>query len=176
MNIFKKISIVFLCFLLLFNSSKIVFASKLNIDHLSGSNVETDEVGAVIELLDYYPFGAVRLDESSTSYINDYKYTGKELDGDTGLYYYGARYYDAGVGRFVGVDPVALNIGTKIFYESLDVNYKGKKDEQKKILKKYLSNPQELNSYSYVANNPLKYVDPKGESLMLAAIIAGTVY
>ena len=104
-------------------------------DHLSGSNVETDANGDVIELLDYYPYGSVRLDEKSGTYENDYKFTGKELDEDTNLYYYGARYYDSAIGRFVSVDPWSGD----------------------------LTNPQTLNKYSYVLNNPLKYVDPSGE-------------
>lgn len=104
-------------------------------DHLSGSNVETDANGNVIELLDYYPYGSVRLNEKSGTYENDYKFTGKELDEDTDLYYYGARYYDSAIGRFISIDPWSGD----------------------------LSNPQTLNKYSYVTNNPLKYVDPSGE-------------
>ncbi len=71
---------------------------------------------------------------------NDYKFTGKELDDETGLYYYGARYYDADLSRFVSRDTWA-GIPT---------------------------NPQTLNKYSYVKNNPLKYVDPSGNVLEIS--------
>ncbi|MBI4992654.1 MAG: hypothetical protein HZC26_00755, partial [Candidatus Magasanikbacteria bacterium] len=72
-------------------------------DHLSGSNVETDKNGFVVEVLDYFPFGSVRTDNKYTAYENDKKFTGYELDA-SGLYYAGQRYYDGEVGRFVGVD------------------------------------------------------------------------
>jgi RHS repeat-associated protein len=59
--------------------------------------------------------------------------TGQRLD-DTGLYYYGARYYDPAIGRFISVDPVIANV----------------------------YNPQVINPYSYCLNNPLRYIDPTG--------------
>lgn len=62
-----------------------------------------------------------------------FKFTGQRLDG-TGLYYYGARYYDAEIGRFISPDSIVQNY----------------------------ANPQSLNRYSYVFNNPLKYVDSSG--------------
>lgn len=111
-------------------------------DHLSGSNVDTDEQGNILQLLDYFPYGSVRLDEKSGNYENDYKFTGKELDEDTGLYYYEARYYDADIARFVSIDPIA-NFSPEQF----------------------LHDPQQMNGYSYVRNNPLKYVDPTGLKL-----------
>jgi RHS repeat-associated protein len=79
----------------------------------------------------YYAFGET---SSLGSSKNDYKYTGKELDLDSGLYYYGARYYTPEFGRFTQPDPT-----------------RGK-----------LEDPTSLNRYSYVKNNPLKYVDPTG--------------
>ncbi len=118
-------------------------------DHLTGSNVDTDDAGNIIQLLDYYPYGDVRLDEQSSSYENDYKFTGKEKDEDTGLYYYEARYYDSGIGRFTAIDPMA-----KLSPET------------------FLKDPQQLNSYTYVRNNPLGAIDPDG---LLTIFIHGTV-
>jgi len=116
-------------------------------DHLGGANIDTDTSGDMLEYVDYYPYGATRSEVSSEGYENDYKFTGKEQDEDTGLYYYEARYYDADIGRFVSVDPWAGDI----------------------------SDPQSLNKYSYVKNNPLKYVDPEGENPILAAMVVGAV-
>jgi len=65
---------------------------------------------------------------------NNFKFTGKELDSESGLYYYGSRYYNPGIGRFTTPD----------------------------VLKGNLANPLSLNRYAYVENNPLKYVDPSG--------------
>jgi RHS repeat-associated protein len=108
--------------------------------------VDTDENGDVVQLLDYYPFGGIRLNERSGSYENDYKFTGKELDDQTGLYYFGARYYKAGIGRWTNIDPIYLTMGAL--------------DEDKNS--DLLSNPQKQNSYSYVINNPIIYIDPLG--------------
>jgi RHS repeat-associated protein len=55
---------------------------------------------------DYYPFG-----ESVTSSGDEeslYQFIGKEKDSNTGLFYFGARYYDPGIGRFLSVDPVGV--------------------------------------------------------------------
>jgi RHS repeat-associated protein len=63
----------------------------------------------------------------------DKLFTGQRLD-TTGLYYYNARYYDPTIGRFISADTAVHSI----------------------------ANPQSLNRYSYVINNPLKYSDPNG--------------
>ena len=62
--------------------------------------------GTVEETNHYYPFGGVF---AATSNVQPYKYNGKELDTKNGLnwYDYGARHYDAALGRFVTVDPLA---------------------------------------------------------------------
>lgn len=74
---------------------------------------------------------------------NHYKYTGKEFDDETGLYYYGARYYSPGMGRFTSSDPTIFS-------------------------KQRLFDPQQWNMFAYARNNPLKYTDPDGKELRLA--------
>ncbi|MBI5653892.1 MAG: RHS repeat-associated core domain-containing protein [Chloroflexi bacterium] len=64
----------------------------------------------------------------------DYTFTGQKRDAEAGLMFYNARYYDANIGRFVQADTIVPN----------------------------LYNPQSLNRYAYVVNNPVKYVDPTG--------------
>jgi RHS repeat-associated protein len=67
--------------------------------------------------------------------------TGKERDAESGLDYFGARYYGSNMGRFMSPDPI-------------------------KITEDRLLNPANtLNLYSYAANNPLKYVDPDGQDV-----------
>ncbi len=106
-------------------------------DHLSSSSVDTDDTGQVVQLYGYYPFGDVRINSHATGYENDYQFTGKERDRDTNLLYYEARYYDSANAHFISLDP-----------------WDGD-----------LTDPQTLNKTSYVRNNPVKYVDPTGESL-----------
>jgi len=129
-------------------------------DHLSGSNVITDENGQINQLLDYYPYGGERINEQTTEHNETKKYTGYEMDDETGMYYANARYYNANIGRFVSVDPVVISIGdTQRIKEKTGL-------EQKK----YLENPQILNSYSYSYNNPLIYKDKSGEFAFLIPI------
>ncbi len=123
-------------------------------DHLTGSSVDTDQNGYMLEVQDYLPFGSQRVDQRFQSYANKKKFTGKELDSENGLYYYGARYYDSDIGRFMGVDPA-------VFFHDKFADL--------------LVNPQLLNNYSYVANNPLKYVDPDGQFLQLLAALVSVV-
>jgi RHS repeat-associated protein len=49
-----------------------------------------------------------------------YRYTGREFDGETGLYYYRARYYDANVGRFIGQDPIGFEAGDANLYRYVE--------------------------------------------------------
>jgi len=129
-------------------------------DHLSGSNVVTDEQGDMNQVLDYYPFGSVRIDEQVSDHDEKKKFTGYELDDESGLYYAQARYYGSDMGRFVSVDPVHMLIGVD----------KALKKKTGMKMQELLANPQLLNSYAYSANNPYKYVDTDGEFIFAAAL------
>ena len=96
----------------------------------------TDTSGNVVWKADYKPFGE---EQSITGTIeNNEKFVGKEKDKETGLYYFGARYMNDKIGRFVTVDPVWIK-------------------------EKDLMNPQRLNRYAYSLNNPYRYIDPDGK-------------
>ena len=75
-------------------------------DHQGNNRVVISSTGTVEETNHYYPFGGVF---AATNNVQPYKYNGKELDTKNGLnwYDYGARHYDAALGRFVSVDPLA---------------------------------------------------------------------
>ena len=77
-------------------------------DHQGNNRVVVDEEGAVEEVNDYYAFGGL-MSTSSRQSVQPYKYNGKELDRKDGLdwYDYGARYYDAALGRWHVVDPMS---------------------------------------------------------------------
>ncbi len=63
-------------------------------DHLGSTGFVTDQDGRLYEHLQYFPFGETWVQQHSNSYRTPYLYTAKELDQETGLYYFGARYYD----------------------------------------------------------------------------------
>lgn len=113
-------------------------------DHLSTPRVVTNSAGAVVSRHDYQPFGEelglVGGRTTQQGYIADnvrQKFTSKERDSETGLDYFGARYYASNHGRFTSRDAITNT-------------------------KYHIVNPQKWNAYSYVLNNPLILVDPDG--------------
>jgi RHS repeat-associated protein len=110
-------------------------------DHLKTASVITDAAGVIKAESDYYPWGGELQFVNNDS--NHYKFTGKERDTETGLDYFGARYYSNGLGRWVSADWSA----TPIPIPFAD-----------------LSDPQTLNQYSYVRNIPTSQGDPDGHS------------
>jgi RHS repeat-associated protein len=108
----------------------------------------TDPGGGVVWRADYLPFGEENI--ISGTLENDFRFVGKENDKETGLYYFGARYMEAMIGRFISPDAV------------------GPVDPQTgSINGKNIFNPQRLNSYAYGLNNPYKYKDPDGNQDMM---------
>ncbi len=78
-------------------------------NHLGSSCLELNENGAIISYEEYHPFGTTSYQMHGNNVevsLKRYKYCGKERDEETGLYYYGARYYAAWLCRFVNVDPL----------------------------------------------------------------------
>ena len=73
-------------------------------DHLGSPVAITDAFGNVVWRADYEPFGKIA-SLTETTPVNVHRFIGKERDLETGLDYFGARYYDAGIGRFLSVDP-----------------------------------------------------------------------
>jgi RHS repeat-associated protein len=100
-------------------------------DHLGSTAVTATSGGGWYGELRYYPWGGTRYDTGTTP--TSYRYTGQR-QAEVGLYYYGARYYDPQVGRFVSPDSIIPNPG----------------------------DPVSFDRFAYVRNNPLKYVDPSG--------------
>lgn len=115
-------------------------------DHLGGTNVLINSSKNAVEVLDYYPYGAIRLDNTTSSYAGEIrKYIGQQYDGSTGLVYDNARYYNGTQGQFLSEDPMFLE----------------NQNQQD------LSDPQSLNSYSYSDDNPITKSDPTGKCLDL---------
>jgi RHS repeat-associated protein len=119
-------------------------------DHLGSHGVVENATGTACEQdIDYYPYGGVENDYCGTVPQN-YKFTGKERDIESGLDYFEARHYAGTMARFMSVDPVIITPERK-------------------------ADPQQLNRYAYVRNSPLRLVDPTGEILQLSGdLAAGT--
>ncbi|HSH06002.1 MAG TPA: RHS repeat-associated core domain-containing protein [Anaerolineae bacterium] len=102
-------------------------------DHLGSASAMSDAAGNQVGTITRYtPFGEYRTGGSND--ITDLGYTGQRENMDLGLYYYNARYYIPGIARFASADSIIPDI----------------------------NNPQSLNRYSYVINNPIIYNDPSG--------------
>ncbi|MEZ4909182.1 MAG: RHS repeat-associated core domain-containing protein [Saprospiraceae bacterium] len=80
-------------------------------DHLGSSTIISNGAGIPIQHIEYTAFGETFADWRTETYDTPYRFTGKEQDSETGLYYYGARYYDPRLGRFLSVDPLAEKYG-----------------------------------------------------------------
>jgi RHS repeat-associated protein len=112
----------------------------VHVDHLGSVDVLTNASGAVVERRSYDPFGQRRNPvwgqppPASFASMTTVGFTGQESDDELGLVNMKGRIYDPKVGRFLTTDPIVS--------EPLSA--------------------QSWNPYSYVANNPLNYVDPTG--------------
>lgn len=74
-------------------------------DHLGSSSYITNLNGEVVQHIEYVPFGEVFVEERNNIWNTPYLFNAKEFDEETGLYYYGARYYDPRVSLWISTDP-----------------------------------------------------------------------
>ena len=87
-------------------------------NHLGSASLELDENAALISYEEYYPFGSTSFqmtDGNSEVSAKRYRYTGKERDCETGLYYHGARCYAPRLGRWTAADPAGLVDGPCLY-------------------------------------------------------------
>ncbi len=126
----------------------VVTVTYYHTDALGSVVTASDETGNLLWTESYRPYGERQENFISTD-EHALFFTGKPHDDDTGLSYFGARYYNPSIGRFMGVDPAGFQ----------DANI------------------HSFNKYAYANNNPYKYVDPDGESALLAvdALLIGLV-
>lgn len=121
-------------------------------DHLNSSSIITTSTGIIDQTLDYYPYGTIRINDKKSTFDEQRKFTSHEHDNQTGLDYMNARYYNGVIGKFISQDPVFRAIGNEAeIQEKTGFN-----------MQALLSDPQQLNSYSYARNNPIMYSDPTG--------------
>lgn len=118
----------------------------IHADHLGTERRRTDVSGGSIETCTSLAFGDHL--SCSGSDVSPLHFTGKERDTESGLDYFGARYYGSNIGRFISPDPKILNV------------------------QRFLD-PQQWNMYVYTRNNPLIYIDPDGRELHIVLINTG---
>ena len=86
-------------------------------NHLGSASLELDDSGAVISYEEYYPYGSTSYQavRNQTETPKRYRYSGKEKDEESGLYYHDARYFACWLGRWVSVDPIPPKNGSSSF-------------------------------------------------------------
>ena len=117
-------------------------------DYLHSTRALTDVHGFIIEISDYAPFGSLSGSGDNKSLHERRKFTSHELDTSTNYTYAKARYLNTDIGKFISEDPAFWSLPPDI-----------------------ISDPQQMNSYAYARNNPVRYIDPDGK---LNIVIAGT--
>ena len=75
-------------------------------DHLGSSSYITNLDGEVLQHIEYVPFGEVFIEERNNTWNTPYLFNAKEFDEETGLYYYGARYYEPRLSLWMSTDPM----------------------------------------------------------------------
>lgn len=115
-------------------------------NHINSTTIQTDKNAVAVCRVEYLPFGEIH--RITGRDIFRQKFTGNELDTETGLYYFKSRYYDATIGRFISSDD---RLGGDM--DRRDV----------------------FNRYAYVLNNPVSEFDPEGHSAGWA-IFSGVMF
>ncbi len=122
-------------------------------DHLGSVHSVTYVEGEAYERIKYTPFGEMWVEireDNDTAHLKyiPFRFTAKEWDQETGLYYYGARYMDPRTSRWMSGDPAGFELINPM-------------DGEGKARSGY-SVVEATGWYSYVSNNPVRYVDPTG--------------
>jgi RHS repeat-associated protein len=125
-------------------------------DHLA---VVTDYKGDVYEHMEYTPYGELWVEQAQASYKTPYRFTGKELDAETGLYYYGARYLDPRTSRWLSTDPAMGE-----YVPGAPVNDEVRERNENLPGMGGVFNLVNLHTYHYAGNNPVVLTDPDGNT------------
>nr|WP_301338647.1 RHS repeat-associated core domain-containing protein [Treponema denticola] len=139
-------------------------------DHLGSAQFVTDWKGRQYEHIEYTSYGELWIEEVAAGLDKlPFRFTGKELDEETGLYYYGARYLDPKYSRWLSGDPA---LGEYI--PQAPVNDEAKKHNENLPGMGGVYNTVNLHVYHYAGNNPVKYTDPDGN--FIASYFANTKF
>ena len=127
-------------------------------DHLGSAQMVTDASGEVYEHMEYTPYGELWIEaKSDTTGKVPFRFTGKELDTETGLYYYGARYMDPKTSRWISGDPALEE-----YLPVAPTSDEAKKKNQNLPGMGGVFNVVNIAVFNYGCNNPVTYKDPNG--------------
>ena len=121
-------------------------------DHLGSSSYITDREGRITQHTEYIAFGEVLFEEHSVSPSMPYLFNGKELDQETNLTYFGARYLDMKTSLWLNTDPLSGYNPIQETEHYIDGQHNSG-----------VFNPMNLNTYGYTYQNPVIYIDPNGK-------------
>ncbi len=131
-------------------------------DHLGSTSYISNKNGSISQHVEYIAFGEVLFEEHSSSFSSPYLFNGKELDKETGMSYYGARYYEPKTSVWISVDPLA------VYNPVMEHEFYGDGDHNGGVY-----NSGNLNSYGYCYQNPVRYVDPNGKQVDKTSAVTG---
>ena len=141
-------------------------------DHLGSAQFVTDWKGRQYEHIEYTPYGELWIEEVAAGLDKlPFRFTGKELDEETGLYYYGARYLDPKYSRWLSGDP-ALND----YIPQAPINDEAKKHNENLPGMGGVFNTVNLHVYHYAGNNPVKYTDPDGRKIIIGITTSDSLW
>ena len=143
-------------------------------DHLGSAQFVTDWRGRQYEHIEYTPYGELWIEEVAAGLDKlPFRFTGKEMDEETGLYYYGARYLDPKYSRWLSGDPALSD-----YIPKAPIDDETKKHNENLPGMGGVYNTVNLHLYHYAGNNPVKYTDPDGRISIRAAIqvVRGFIY
>ena len=128
-------------------------------DHLGSSSYITDREGRITQHTEYIAFGEVLFEEHSTSRTMPYLFNGKELDQDTNLTYYGARYLDMKTSLWLNVDPLVEKTMQPYAYANNNpVRFIDPTGEFPILINGKVSNDSERASLTYWSSNILNTI------------------
>lgn len=138
-------------------------------DHLGNAQLVTDYQGKEYERIEYTPYGESWIEKAQDGLnLLPYKFTGKELDSETGLYYYGARYLNPRTSAWISADPALAD-----YVPLAPVDEEARKHNGKLPGMGGVYNLMNLALYHYAGNNPVKYTDPDGKAPIAEALTEG---